>query len=452
MKFLAVAAILGGMQMQTAKSNAQDFLDKSDFAKIFCETFSIKDGPEQSFFKDIDASTKNYRKMTALGYALPDGVWDGKQWYANPNQIITDEMSLKAFVIYFGFPLSEEISRRAVQLQKSLKFSDDILPYLDSILKLGADPRLLRNDGELTKLELNADLKIYKGLMNAQILDVKAVPKKVISNINTKLKQEYYQDGPIENYYDVRAVTNQTQRLHQITALRGTAEINSSKIGYGIGIWGSAVANVSNSKIVGGFFTVRGSGSGMNSQMVGQEIDVINSALPKTFDADKSFIGQQIVTIGKSESTAAIQIISDHVSSWKHGVLIEDKSISRGGTAIAVAQKSDMSIGLDFGNSTFTNSAIRLSNGSLIRFESKDYKKSASIYLDSEGYFNISTGASGLVLKSQDWKKKYLILDSMGNLFIEDAKLIMKSPDGSRFNISVSNEGVLKTTKVSSRP
>ncbi len=436
------------------RSTTEDIFTKGEFAKEFCKILKIKPNTFISNFEDVTANTPNAIYINAMGFAFPAGFWDGKHWQALENDPITRELVIKSFVIYKGFNLLDgETSANLINQQipnfNSLKYSQNTKNYIATILELGFDKKYISLNKPLTKeesvellIQLNNYFSTYK------LNSIEATKPYIISNVPIENNQEYYIDGPIVNQFSVKSKIRDENNLHQFTSILGNTELYSKNTSYGIGVWGSATSFVKDAKIVGGFFTVSGIGDGVKSQLVGQEIDVINKDNPK--DPQKhSSVGIQIVTIGSANSTTALEVISDTSSKWRHGIIFEENSISEDGTIIAVAQKNKMKLGIDLGNSTFTDSALRLKNNQNIKFESKDYNPNyaSRIFLSEDERFTITSGLNGLEIKSNDSTKTIISIDKNGNILIDQGAFVMKSPNGTKFKIAVDDNGNINTQK-----
>lgn len=270
-------------------------------------------------------------------------------------------------------------------------------------------------------------------------------PSTIISNYPAMYQQEYYQDGPIINYYSILNRLNDDYYLHQYAGLKTETILDTDHVGYGIGAWASAITNKANTKIVGQFVTAEGIRDGVNSQLVGQEIDIKNHC--ENNAASYSQVGMQLVTIGEGDSTAALELISDWSSQWRHGILIDEGAISEDGTVLAVSQTQPMKIGIDLGNSSFSDAAIRIKNSEIIKFEPSDYEKenAAFMKLSEDGHFLLYAGSNGFAVKSNDGMKNLFRVDSEGNVFMDEGNVVLTSPNGSKYAIQVDDNGNLST-------
>lgn len=235
-----------------------------------------------------------------------------------------------------------------------------------------------------------------------------------IVNYECSDAQEYYMDGPIINQNRILNTVDEGNKLHQFSGLKVDTNLNTDDVGYAIGTWTHAQTTVEGSKVDGLFVTVKGIGEGANFQLIGQEIDVINGRDPGT-EEEYTTAGLQIVTIGTADSTAAIEIVSDWSSAWRHGIMLDEKSISQDGTVLAVGQKAPMKLGIDFSQCNFTDSAIRLNNNQLIRFQADTYDKNGgSMYMTQDNFLVITSGPNGMAIKDNDGIQNLLVIDNNG--------------------------------------
>ena len=185
--------------------------------------------------------------------------------------------------------------------------------------------------------------------------------------------------------------------------------------------------------------------------MVGMEIDVINRK-DRNSPEKYSTVGAQIVTIGEADSTAAVEIISDWSSRWRHGILFDEGSMAKDGTIIAVSQEQPMKIGIDLGNSKFSDSAIRIHNNQIIKFEPLPEKIGkegpAYIKLSDDSFFSIYAGKNGFAVKSNDDSKNLLYIDNDGNVHLDQGNVILTSPSGKKFSIHINDDGQIVTKKI----
>lgn len=437
------------------QNTTENIFTKGEFAKEFCKILKIETNDNNtSYFQDVNQDNPNAKYINAMNFAFPAGFWDGKHWQALFNEPITRELAIKSFVIYKGFNLLDgETSINLINEQipnfNSLNYSQNIKNYIATILKLGFDKKYITANKLLTKeesIELLSQLNDYFSTYQPNIIE--STTPLTISNRSIDNPQIYYVDGPISNQFSVKSIIKDDNNLHQFTSILGDIKSYSNNTSYGIGVWGNAESHVKNAKMVGGFFTVSGVGEGVKSQLVGQEIDVINRDNP-TDPQKYSSVGIQIVTIGSANSTAALEVISDTTSKWRHGVIFEENSISEDGIILAVAQKNKMKLGIDLGNSTFTDSALRLKNNQNIKFESKDYNPNyaSRVFLSEDERFTITSGLNGLEIKSNDSTKNIVSIDKNGNILIDQGAFVMKSPNGTKFKIIVDDSGNINTQK-----
>jgi len=196
-------------------------------------------------------------------------------------------------VIYYGIPLAEEEPVKDV--------------YRITLLKNGIE---IPEEIELVSMGAEFNEFIYK---------LKNLAKNNSSNV-----QSYFPDGPLYNGFSRTLNVPSYSSFHQYTSIYGSTTNSSSKVN-AIGLWGNASSIAEGSKVWGGFFTTSNK-VGLDAQLVGVEIDVLNYAKPG-IPPNASKVGLQVVTIGDSDSSASIEILSDHKSRWRNGILFQDGAI-----------------------------------------------------------------------------------------------------------------------------
>ncbi len=122
-----------------------------------------------------------------------------------------------------------------------------------------------------------------------------------------------------------------------------------------------------------------------DAQLVGVEVDILNYA-KAGIPPNASKVGQQLVTIGDFNSSAALEILSDHKSRWQNGILFQDGSISTNGTAIAIANKEPIKFGIDASQTQFSDSAILLKKNDRISFRAIQGNPNKNTFITSDDF------------------------------------------------------------------
>ena len=342
-------------------------------------------------------------------------------------------MVVKSWIIYHQLPLLGTTEARK-QMQGSayqkLGYSDHLIAYFGTAVAKGLKLDASLRERKVNRVEIESLISRLQSQVKVGLTSLAATGGKVYSNATQKNFQEYYMDGPIVNLLSSRGQVPKGQALHQFASIKGDTFSKSSALGYAVGVWGNASSNVAGNKLVGVFATVSGIGAGADSQLVGQEVDVINN-LPKNFSGKvKSSVGQQLVTIGTHNSTAATEIISDGVSKWENAIMVTGETLTSDATVIGVSQKTPVRIGLDFGNTPFSDSAIRISPSSAIKFESTDYMHPATINLTKDGFLQLKSGENGFAVKSNDGINNLIYISNQGEITFSKPEILYETASG----------------------
>lgn len=333
-------------------------INTDNFVKKFCDVANVPTGTT-SWLENLNKTDAIFPCYAGMQYAVPNKNFDGKKWTVNRAADVSPNDVVKAAVIYYGIPLAEEEPGKDV--------------YRITLLKNGIE---IPKEIELVSMGAEFNEFIYK---------LKKLAKNNRSNV-----QPYFPDGPLYNGFGRTLNVPSYSGFHQYTSIYGSTTNSSSKVN-AIGLWGNASSIAEGSKVWGGFFTTSNK-VGLDAQLVGVEIDVLNYAKPG-IPPNASKVGLQVVTIGDSDSSAAIEILSDHKSRWRNGILFQDGAISSEGSAIAIANKDPIKFGIDTSQQSFTDSAILLKKNQRVTWRGQEEKP---IFISSDdfdqGHFVVGGG------------------------------------------------------------
>lgn len=140
-----------------------------------------------------------------------------------------------------------------------------------------------------------------------------------------------------------------------------------------VGVWGGARSTAPGARIWGGFFNVSNQllKKGQDTQLVALELDSLNYAKPGVSPND-SKVGLQIVGLGTSTNTNAVEILSNGAGNWQNGIVFDQNSVSLDGTLLGEAGKGPYKLGIDFSNASFTDAAVLVGEGQKIRLNTED--------------------------------------------------------------------------------
>jgi len=420
----------------------ENFITTDNFVVKFSNYFKIKTYKCDTFLRGIK-NKKVCKYYSALSYAVPNKFFNGKQWYVKPKALVNVEQLIKSFIIYKQIKLYDErkvnhfLNERFNNWKKE-GYTKKNKIYLATLLCNQKNKLQLPENIFLT--ESNFKNILYKISHNFKV-QPKCYQNKKIKKIN--YKQAYFPDGPLYNNFTSEIKVPKKSVFHQYSAIFGKAVATTKKVNT-VGIWGEAESIVNKGKVWGGFFTANNNNNKIDSQLVGIEVDVVNRGKAGIYP-NNSKVGMQIVSIGDNDNSAAIEIISDNKSKWKNAILVDKNSIAQDGAIIGVSQKTKMRVGIDFSNSKFSDSAIRISNNSYIRFDDSDGKNAALLKNDSNNYFNIIMGRKGLVIRNNDNTKTLVLIKNNGDVILEKANLILNGEGGRMYKIYVDKNGNIKT-------
>jgi hypothetical protein len=202
-----------------------------------------------------------------------------------------------------------------------------------------------------------------------------------------------------------------------------------------VGIWGGAASRAAGARAWGGFTSVTNT-AGEDAQIIGLEVDTMNTSLPGVFP-NHSKVGVQIVGIGFGEpdgdhrNTAAIEILSDKVGRWINAIVIDDGALDAESTIIGVGEKGPVRAGLDFSATTFTDAAIRIKNNQKIRLDTPSGSP-AQIYSDDqpESALALVAGPGGIRLVDNSGARNLVLVSPDGTVSVDGPIL----EEGSRVN------------------
>lgn len=229
-------------------------------------------------------------------------------------------------------------------------------------------------------------------------------------------RQDYFPLGALQTTFSAALSIPNDALYHQGQALYGVVD-NASPTVNAIGLWGAANSLGHAARVWGGFISSSSSrGDDKDAQIIGLEIDVVNKTLPG-LSPNRSKSGLQIAGIGESEVTNAIELLGSNKALWQNGVLVENHTISKTGTAFAVGQSEPMKFGLDLAHTPFTDASIALANSSPITIQSKSGAP-AAIYTDdlSDGNLVLRASRSGIRITSNSDRQNLLWIQSDGSI------------------------------------
>jgi hypothetical protein len=190
--------------------------------------------------------------------------------------------------------------------------------------------------------------------------------------------------------------------------------------------WSDAMSIVNGGRVWGGFISARSDfkqQSGMDSQLIGLEIDVLNAGKPGLFP-NSSKVGLQIVGFGR-ENTNAIEVLSQGPESgqWQNILQVAPGTVSKNGTIIGVGPQKTQ-IGINLFGSSFSDSALILSTNSKITFRSPGLSD-AALYRDefSNGFVVLQLGPAGLRITNTQNNKNLVIITPDGDIITPRGKL-----------------------------
>lgn len=226
-----------------------------------------------------------------------------------------------------------------------------------------------------SKEEINGQLSLSNSRINKVLPNVK-----VDSKVNLNLTAESGSNvGQMQTLF--ASIDNKNENINAI------------------GIWSDAAALVNKTKVWGGTISAR-SESNVDSQLTGLEVDLYNG-LDSKIASDLGKSGIKIAGFNNLNNNA-LHILSDGKGNWINGILFDQNSIAANGTLIGASGRGPYNLGIDFSNSKFNDSAIRLANNQKIRFD--------------------SPGGSGLIYTSEDEDSSIVMVVPKGGLKIVNSQ------------------------------
>jgi len=251
-----------------------------------------------------------------------------------------------------------------------------------------------------------------------RILDLNA-PSLRIYNTGSSLstgRQDYFPLGPLESQFSVGMKVSADSYSHQAESIYGSIENDSTTVN-AVGIWGRAASLRKDARVWGGFLVAEThDGANNDAQVIGLEVDTVNTALPGVAP-NRSKTGIQVVGIGTQPLTNGIEIIGAGPAKWSNGILFEPGSIHSDGAILGSSDRGEISRGIDFSQTHFRDSAFLLSQGSRITFRNVTGGPSM-LHTDAfgQGHFVIRAGVDGLRVTSNDDTKNLAYIDKSGNI------------------------------------
>ncbi len=195
-----------------------------EFVKKFCEYARVPNG-EYSFLQNIDSTDKLFPCYSGMAYAVPNKIWNGKQWTVDRTGNVTAEDIIKSAVIYFGFPLAAE--------------SPDSNLYIKTIHELKG-----------VRVPANKEILHLDHAFKSFIEDL----QKASQDITSDKRQMYFPDGPLKNGLSISLHVPEYSAFHQYAGSYVDVQ-NASKKVNAVGLWGNATSRERDAKAWGAFFT-----------------------------------------------------------------------------------------------------------------------------------------------------------------------------------------------------
>jgi hypothetical protein len=376
---------------------AEAAVNTDEFVSEICPLIGGPQG-NSTWLLGIERDDDLFGCYSALDFAVPNKNFDGKQWYVNREAGISTEDIIKSFVIY---------SR--VKLLPERKVENNV--YVETLACRGIKPdqRLLKKESNINRSDVK---KLFTFLLENKARLSESDPDCIPGVLELEDgKQAYFPDGPLHNELTVGVEVPENSEFHQYSSIYGVSVNNSKKVNT-VGVWGDAVSNTEDGKVWGGFFTANSGIPGNETQLVGVEIDVINKGKPGVYPYN-SKVGLQVVTIGDEDSSIAIEVLSDHKSKWKNGLLIGDEAIAPDGAGIAIANKKPIQFGIDASQGSYSDSAILLPKDSRVTFRGSNFRD-AFIYGDTFDTGYLVMGGSGIRMVNADNTRNILKVSNHG--------------------------------------
>lgn len=431
-------------------------ITRADAALYIAETLGLEhtDDPEtlyglayKAFPGDYDGKNDvtNYDKEMTLEVAIVTLVryagWGTVQYDEEVAKSVEQYVTPEGFPYYQPDPTPRSIPYVVVALDKGLLYEDE-LPnlrsaigyyeldiYLERLVKIESSKQqsaLLvpessaeeANNGKNEFVVMDASVDDAESLYSGEdtVIDFRSSGLRIYRGMTgvSGEKQNYFPLGPLESVVEVGLEIPETSYTHQSEGVYSTVN-NYSKTTNAVALWGEAVSSASEARVWGGFLTAT-SKEGMDSQLVGLEVDVTNDSQPGV-SPNESKVGMQVVALGKYECTNGIELLAAGNSSWNNGILISEGTISESGTILGSSQSTPVKTGIDFTNTPFTNAALAISNNSKITMQSKSGNP-AAIYTDDidDGYLVLQAGRSGIRITNNENDENLMIIHADGTI------------------------------------
>jgi hypothetical protein len=165
-----------------------------------------------------------------------------------------------------------------------------------------------------------------------------------------------------------------------------------------VALWADTMSRVDRGRVWGAFASARSElPPGQDSQLIGLEIDVLNGGLPGRYP-HASKVGLQVVGFG-AENTNAIEVLTEGSTSGQFVNVfnVQPGTTTPDGTIFGIAPQR-AALGLNLEGSTFSDSAILLSDLARISFRDGARGGDAAIYRDAfdRGHLVLQAGPAGL--------------------------------------------------------
>ena len=222
-----------------------------------------------------------------------------------------------------------------------------------------------------------------------------------------------------------------------------------------VAIWGDSAAIADGSKAWGAFFSARSNYKAFindptyskyvpkgvdfskyndkeyDTQLVGTEIDVLNSGKPGIYP-NKSKVGLQIVGFGNPNSMA-IEVrnedtdkenVQNRRGAWESGIYFKNSMADYGRLIVADFEKSKM--GFDFRRSLFTEGIMQAKTDGIGTGIIYNEGKSGELYggqrwkgsTDTNQWLTLRAGQGGIRIASNDNTKELLSIDNYGGIYL----------------------------------
>lgn len=406
---------------------------------------------------DLSYSDKTATLETVVVAIVRWAGWDTVHYDQATAEQVTQFVTPEGFPFYQPDPTPRSIPYIVVALSRGLIAKTD-LPRLrqpvtlELIDKLAASAKALRETEPVTlPLVLDAagmksvatakpnpgqllivprgfsDYSELAGLPN-RILDFNASSLRLFNETSQFAdgKQEYFPLGPLDSQLSVGLGVPASSYSHQSEAIRGDVS-NWSQTVNAVGVWASARSMRKNARIWGEFVSAASAeGPERDAQVIGLEVDVINSSL-RGKAPNRTKTGIQVVGIGSSANTNAFEVIGAGPAKWVNGLLFESGSLEGSGSVIGLAGDNALDYGIDFSGTKFRGSAFLLHQGSSVDFGNISGNRSR-LYTDAfgNGHLALQAGVDGFRVTSNDDSKNLLSVNASGDVETPQGKLSVR--------------------------